>query len=223
MHDFDDAVVPSATGPDRDSVPLWMTLAVVVLILAILGVVGALVYSVFVTADVPLTLEQRDLIFYKDQVAKNPDSAGDRVALAQVYIDLGRYDEAVAEADQAITLQPAGLDGYLVKGTAYRLMGEYEKALAANDEILKVFPEHAVALAERSMVQEAMGDIPAAIESLEASIAAEPTASDVLVELGRLYEKQGEREKAIEQYKKALQFIPDYSPALAALARLGAG
>lgn len=222
MHEVDGPALPGSVGPDKDAIPLWMTAAVVVLILAILGVVGALVYSVFVTEDVPISLEQRDLVYYKDQVAKNPQSARAHTALAQAYIQLGEYESGVSEGDKAIALDDKDLGGYLAKALALRNLGSYEEAVAVYDQVLELMPSHPVALLQKGLVLEAMGDLDGAIEAVEGSLADQPTASDVLVELGRLYEAKGDQTKAIESYRKALEFVPGYAPATEALERLGA-
>ncbi|MHB8868228.1 MAG: tetratricopeptide repeat protein [Thermoleophilia bacterium] len=222
MHDFDDPVVPDAAESDRESVPLWMTLAVVVLILAILGVVGALVYSVFVTEEVPISLEERDLIFYKDAVANNPQSATAHISLAQAYIQVGDYERAVSEGDKAISLDAKDLGGYLAKGLALENAGSYQQAIAVYDQALEFMPTHPAALLRKGLTLAAMGDLDGAIEAVEASLTDQPTASDVLVELGRLYEAKGDAAAAREKYEKALEFVPDYAPALEALQRLDA-
>jgi tetratricopeptide (TPR) repeat protein len=215
-------------APDGDAdvdahvVPRWMAAVVIVLIVAIVGVGGLLVYGVFAEKDpLPMNAVERDIILYRDKVAKNPRDSQAHGSLAQAYLAAKRYPEALAEADRLIQLQPKNLGGFYLKGLALRLTGDYAGALKAYDAVLALVPTEAEALYQKSLVMKARGDLDGARKLLEAAVAASPMASDFRVELGAVYESKGQNDKAIEQYQEALKYVPDYAPALEALSRLG--
>ncbi len=207
---------------NRGGVPWWITAAVIVLILAILGVGAALVYSVFNREDVPLTLAQRDVVFYQDQAAKKPQDIQAHISLSNALLAAGRYQEAINEAEKAITLKPKNLGGYYAKASALAASGATALAMAEYDKVLKLLPSDGEALFRKALLQAKSGDLAAATKVMELSVKAQPTSSDAHFELGRLYEQQGAKGKAIDQYRESLKYVPDYAPALEALKRLGA-
>ena len=220
-----------AAEPDRDGhaevdtqgVPRWMAVAVIVLIVAIVGVGGLLVFSVFAETDpVPMSAVERDIILYQDKVAKNPQDPQAHGSLAQAFLAAKRYPEALTEADRLIKLEPKNLGGFYLRGLAFRLTGDYDGALKAYDAVLALVPTEAEALYQKSLVMKAKGDVDGARTLLEAAVAASPMASDFRVALGAIFESMGQKDKAVEQYRAALKYVPDYAPALEALSRLGA-
>lgn len=61
---------------------------------------------------------------------------GDACARADIHIDKGdalaaaeRYDEAIAEYDEAVRIAPDNYDAYLHRGNAYLDKGEYDAAI----------------------------------------------------------------------------------------------
>ncbi|MCJ7797482.1 MAG: tetratricopeptide repeat protein [Thermoleophilia bacterium] len=207
---------------DAQGVPRWMAAAVLVLILAIVGVGALLVLRVFTEKDpLPVSAVERDIILYQDKVGKDPQDPQAHGSLAQAYLAAKRYPEALAEADRLIKLQPKNLGGFYLRGLTLRLSGDFDGALEAYDAVLALVPTEAEAMYQKSLVMRAKGDLDGAQKSLEAAVAANPMASDFRVQLGAFYESKGHKEKAVEQYQAALRYVPDYAPALEALRRLG--
>ena len=199
-----------------------MAAAVLILILAIVGVGALLVLRVFTEKDLlPVSAAERDIVLYQDKVAKNPQDPQAHGSLAQAYLAAKRYPEALAEADRLIKVQPKNLGGFYLRGLALRLTGDYDGALAAYDALLALVPTEAEAMYQKSLVMKAKGDLSGAQKLLEAAVAANPMASDLRVELGTVYESKGQKEKAVEQFQEALRYVPGYAPALEALKRLG--
>src|SRR5690242_19825738 len=58
------------------------------------------------------------------------------------YLKTNRYDEAIADLDRAIMLEPVKLPtAYSDRGIAYRKKGEYAKAIADYTEAIRVWPD----------------------------------------------------------------------------------
>lgn len=198
-----------------------MAVAVLVLIVAILGMVGVLVYDIVTSEETPFTVSDRDILLYSDEVAKNPEDAEARISLARALLAAEDHEAALEQADRALGIKARHPGALYARGMALRLMGRYEEAVADFDEVLELIPDEAEALLQKGLALEARGDLTGAVAAVERSVEQRSTASDVRVQLGRLYEKQGAKDRAIEQYKAALRFVPGYMPALQALERLG--
>jgi tetratricopeptide (TPR) repeat protein len=204
-----------------EGMPRWMTAAILVLIVAILAVVAALVYAVFNPKEVPISLAQRDIVLYRDQVAKKPQDIKAHLSLGQAYYQNKQYAEAIREADKIIKLQENNVDAFLLKGMAQRMNNAFDAAIGTFDQIIALAPADAEAHYQKGITLLAKKDVKGATVELEATVKSLPGAADIRVELGALYEQQGSRDRAVEQYKAALQYVPDYAPALAALRRMG--
>ena len=216
--DGDSAPTPESTG---EGIPRWMTLVILALIVAILGVVAALAYAVLNREEVPINLAQRDIVLYRDQVAKKPQDVKARLSLGQAYYRNQQYAEAIREADRIIKLQANDVDAFLLKGMSLRMSNSFDAALSSFDQVIALAPADAEAHYQKGVTLLAKKDVNGATVEFEAAVRALPGAADIRVELGALYEEQGFRERAVEQYQTALRYVPDYAPALAALQRLG--
>jgi adenylate cyclase len=74
-------------------------------------------------------------------VALAPTEAGSYAALAVVLSRVGRTEDALEAAAQALHLKPAIADGHLADvGTAYALAGRYEEARAPLQRYLSRYP-----------------------------------------------------------------------------------
>ena len=60
--------------------------------------------------------------------------------------DLEKYEEAIAEFDRAIELEPRDENTYNNKGNALRELGRYEEAIAEYDKALEIYPDYLKAL-----------------------------------------------------------------------------
>lgn len=70
---------------------------------------------------------------------------------------MGRPEETIALADQALRLSPQSLHYLFPLGNAYRLTRRYEEALAAYKKVLAVMPHHSVAHSGLAAVYSELG------------------------------------------------------------------
>lgn len=66
-------------------------------------------------------------------------------ALSCVLIALGRYDDALATSDHALSLQPEHLDALMNRGLCLQGLGRFEDAVIAGRRAVTVGPDHALA------------------------------------------------------------------------------
>jgi TolB-like protein/class 3 adenylate cyclase len=73
-------------------------------------------------------------------LALYPSSAYGHVFKAEILRDQGRLDEANAEAERALSLDPAAVDAYAQLGSDFSRMGQYEKSLEFFDKAIRLSP-----------------------------------------------------------------------------------
>lgn len=64
----------------------------------------------------------------------------------------GQYDEAIADCDKAIELDPKDKDTFISRGMAYAEKGQYDRAITDLDQALKLDPECALATESRAKI-----------------------------------------------------------------------
>ena len=88
----------------------------------------------------------------KDSLGIPQDAAAYR-ARAFGYCDLGRYEEAIADYDKAIGLDPKYAPAYNNRGNAYYDLGQYEEAIADYDRAIALNPEYADAYTNKGLAE----------------------------------------------------------------------
>lgn len=122
------------------------------------------------------------------------------------YLEMGRYEESLADLDKALQLDPKMAWGFLVRGVAYRAAKRHEESLASIQHALQLVPDYPQALANRGETyrrlnrsEEALADLNQAIEQgfQEAWIFA--SRAQVYDRLDRLEESLAEFNRAIDE------------------------
>ncbi len=101
----------------------------------------------------------RALTVYAEGLRLAPNDLDILTGAALAEQSLGRWDEAVAQLQQALALDPRSIT--TVRRLAFTLlwMRRYPEALAVSDQALKLGPAHLQARSTRAMIQLAQGDL----------------------------------------------------------------
>lgn len=205
---------------------LLMKVFVYVLLAAILIAAGLVVNS-FVNprkSSVPRTEAERSIMVAEKAVKSDPNDPLARGNLAAAYLAVGRYSDALKQAQYTMRLNPDEGTGYLVAGIAQRELGKYDSAIEYLKKALqdknKTSDWYLRVHIELATTYEAKKDYKNAKESLDNAIGSFPEAADLYYERAKLTEKLGDLKGALEDYKAVLVFIPDDKKAQEAVARL---
>jgi Tfp pilus assembly protein PilF len=103
---------------------------------------------------------------YSHEIERNPRDQAPYIRRGIAYSNDGQYDKALADFEQAKTLDEPVVVSFDLGVLHYR-RGEYETARAYFDEYLEAFPDHAACLEYRARLARDMGDTEAAVADFQ--------------------------------------------------------
>ena len=123
------------------------------------------------------------------RIKANPNDLAALVALANLYFDATKFDQAIPYYKRALALDPGNPDVRTDYATALHQTGHDLESLAALDAVLKARPKFAQALYNRGVVLRAIGrrtDALAAFRAFIANAPNDPRAADARAALAEL-------------------------------------
>ncbi|MHB8501353.1 MAG: tetratricopeptide repeat protein [Candidatus Acidiferrales bacterium] len=151
-------------------------------------------------------------------LAEKPDIAWAHFQLAYAYTALKRTDEARAEYERAIALDPKMSEAFLNLGI---LLSEKDPAAAVPPlrKAVDLLPAQSRPRFLLGYALERSGDIPGAAESYEAALRLDPRDSETVLHLGNLYYGLKKYAGAEAKFRAALESQPKSPQALLGLAQ----
>ncbi len=173
---------------------------------------------------------------YQALVQQEPDDAALRASFAGALGALGRYDEAIAQLDRSLAIDPLNPEGHHNRGAALERLGRRDEAVAAYREAVRYRGDYAPSLAAlaRLGVKPTIETPPASADELRARALAEEASQlarrgDYADALARIAEAErlaprlavvcqyesnvaylaGDRPRAIRALERCLRLEPD--------------
>lgn len=150
-------------------------------------------------------------------IAEKPDVAYAHFQLAYAYTALKRSDEAQAEYEKCVALDPKMPEAQLNLGVLL-LEKDPAAAVAPLRKAVELLPSQSRPRYLLGVAQERSGDLHGAAESFEGASRLDPKDVDLLIQLGRLYLKNGRPADAEQKFHTALGLDSKSPPALQGLA-----
>ncbi|HEV8661878.1 MAG TPA: tetratricopeptide repeat protein [Candidatus Methylomirabilis sp.] len=199
------AIVPGAGGPGSGSIPPWLTWGGLALGLLLVGFGLGLLVTRWnsPTGGPPPGLQEAvpeetrtanpgdqagagpsadtsaRIADLKARLALNPHETPTRLALAHLYLDTGRFAEAITLYQEVLRREPENPDALMHMGTILLRGGHGEEALRSLDRALKGDPRSAHALWDKAQVQATLlGDSAGAIRTWEQFLKVAPGPED---------------------------------------------
>ena len=153
-------------------------------------------------------------------IGERPEFAYAHFQLAYVYTALMKTDEARAEYERTIAIDPKMAEAYLNLGLLY--MSENppaaDRAIAPLRKAVELMPGQKQPLRDLAVAQSRSGDAAGAAESFEALLRLDPDDVDANTYVGTEFMRKNRPQEAEARFRHALEHHPGFHPALLGLA-----
>ena len=125
------------------------------------------------------------------------------------YLEEGKWDEAIAEFQQALKISSNHLHAHMNLGIAYQEKQMWDEAIVEYEKVILLDPNLAFAYNNLGLVYWRKGQHQTAIFSLKKAISLDPERANGYANLGMVYISQSMLKEAITEFETALEISPD--------------
>lgn len=162
---------------------------------------------------------------YKQALALKPDYSGAKVNLAALYLDEGRYDEAIA-LDEEVLKDLEYKNQYLPannEGWAWYKKGDTARALALIQETVRANPEFCQGYRNLGLIYADQGKLDLALTELQRMVKKCPESAQGFYDLGRVQLRAHDDAGAMKSFQSCKEKSKEGDPLLDDCTRLVAG
>ena len=145
---------------------------------------------------------------YEEAIAANPDNTRYHTNLGNLYLALGRFDDALDAHAQALRLAPDLGQTHLNMGAVYYRMGRFADALEHYRQATVVRPDYAEAFYGLGNSCGRLGRFGEAIEHHRRAVELDPDHARAYVSMADAYSSLGQLDTAIDAYRTAIEKDP---------------
>lgn len=153
--------------------------------------------------------------------AQNVSDARDHATRGQDLARSGKADEALAEFDAALSLDPYNSPALYGRGLIYQGQNRHEQAIDDFTAASGLTPQQAEPLLARANSYLALDKAKEAAADLDEAVQADPHSALAWAARGHAYERIGDKAKAAASYGRAVALRPNDNAARNGLARTG--
>lgn len=147
-------------------------------------------------------LKALDLNYNRPEILNN---------LGALYIDQGKYEEAVVQLSNALAKKPDYFMALLNRGVAYSRQGKMNEALLDFASAERLNPQSPLVYLNRGLAQFAAGYYQSAAEDYSQMMELDPTNPRAYLERGRAFMKMNYYQNAMDDFEQALALNPNYA------------
>lgn len=131
-----------------------------------------------------------------------------------VLFGMKRYEEALADFNEAIRLDPANASAYANRGYTYLALGHIEQADSNFDKAITLEPGFAKAYVGRGSALNELGSCKEALAEFDKALELEPNNVQALIGRGDAFMGLKDYKKALKAFERAAELDPNSVPAL---------
>jgi tetratricopeptide (TPR) repeat protein len=169
----------------------------------------------FATAD---DLMRRLALIYQEQFGEPPKTlstgedftAEDHLNRGITYFRLKRYDDALADFEQAVRLEPSQSSAYAYRGQAYAALQRHGEALADQDKAIWLDPSNALAYNARGITYSLQGRDDEALADYGRAIQLDPNLVLALSNRAVAHHEARRYEEALADLNRVIELNPTY-------------
>lgn len=124
------------------------------------------------------------------------------------YVIKGRLDEAIAEYNKAVEMNPRFALAYRFRGFAYARKGQYDLAISDYNKAIEINPRLASAYARRGSAYLYKGQYDQAISDYNKAIEINPSFAMAYVNRGIAHNQKGQFNQGISDCTRAIELTP---------------
>jgi len=151
---------------------------------------------------------QSEQTLWTDTMAKNPKCSQAFINLGNVFLQKRQSNEAMAQYQKALELQPNKALIHIDLGDALIQEGQLDQALAQYQKALEIKPNFAEAYYDLGVLLSQKGQWTEAITQYKKALEIKPNLVNAHVKLGHALAQQGQMDEAIFHYQKAVEIMP---------------
>lgn len=146
----------------------------------------------------------------KQFVTAAPVTVEDINKVGVTYYNLGQYELALIEFEQAIKLDGIYPNAYTNRGCVYHVLGQHEAALADYAQAIRLGRQamNAKVRNNRGLLYLALGQLERAYSDLNQALDIEPDYANAYINRALVYTQLGQLEQALADYQRALTLDP---------------
>jgi tetratricopeptide (TPR) repeat protein len=186
-----------------------------------LGDLGRAIMIDSMQSDYFLTIS--DIYFKANQPAKSmaslkkagelaPEDPEVPLRLAEFYLYIQNYTEAVNATNEALRIDSRNDRAYFLKGFCYKEVGDTIKAVEQYQKAVENNPDHIDAYVEMAILYDIKGD-PVAEQYYKNALNVDPDSKEALYGLGLHYQDFDRLNEAILTYTELVEKYPEYASA----------
>ena len=170
------------------------------------------------TEDFRRKAHTEDLAAYTKLLKGDPSNPLRHDAVASLYLDAGRFDDAIAAYRESLRLNDESAPTHYNLGFALSGRGRRAEAIAQFQEALRIDPDYAQAHNNLGALLQVIGQPDQALDHYRRAVALRPDNIEARANLGQLLSNQGKVSEAAGEFREALRLRAEHPQALAGLA-----
>jgi predicted O-linked N-acetylglucosamine transferase (SPINDLY family) len=132
----------------------------------------------------------------------------------------GRYDEAAAEFERALQIEPANAKAHSNLGNIHYFRGRYDEAIARYQQAVALKPDYAEALSNLGNLLLLKGRFDEALVSCREAVRLKPNFAGAYLNLGNALREKSQPEESMGAYRQVIRLEPSSADAHSNLAGL---